>query len=115
MTPAEVQQETGQSDRERALRAVKVLGARACAYTVGDEWANFCDCKYGMESDRSSAERSYCGEQTGCPEMRDVANVLHEMTDEEWAANRQRTLERVLADPAVKAKLAEIADQERDR
>lgn len=67
-------------DRKFVLAAVEKMGARACAYTFpGKDWSKFCDCKYGTgERDR------VVGEQTGCPELRDVRQALSRMSDEDW-------------------------------
>jgi hypothetical protein len=78
------------SPRERMLESVEHLGVRACSYSVGPDWALLCDCKYGIESDVSPREPIYCGEQTGCPELRDVYSILKAMTDEEFTGLRER-------------------------
>jgi hypothetical protein len=83
--------------REQAIEAVKRIGVKFCVYSSGPEWAATCDCKYGVESDRSARESYYCGEQTGCPEMRSLQILLMDMTDEEYAAIKARSMERLAA------------------
>lgn len=65
---------------------MKRVGVFLCSYSIGPEWAPTCDCKYGMQSDRSAREPYYGGEQTGCPELRDAYRILMAMTDEEYGA-----------------------------
>lgn len=78
------------SAREEAAACVKRVGVMLCSYSVGPEWALPCDCKYGTKSDWLASERIYCGEQTGCPELRDAYQILTAMTDEEYDAVQAR-------------------------
>jgi hypothetical protein len=75
------------------MRAVEMLGVRACSYSSGSEWAITCDCKYGAESDRYESEPIYAGEQTGCPEMRSLYVLLRDMTDDELALISGRSMQ----------------------
>lgn len=83
------------SDRQRLLNAVEKIGIKLCSYSYLDKWAIPCDCKYGVESDRLKGEGIYCGEQTGCPEMRDIYSLVELMTDEEYEEISKRWILRV--------------------
>jgi len=82
-------------NRLNMLANVKRLGVRACSYSVAPHWATTCDCKYGIESDPSPNERYYCGEQTGCPELRDIHSILKAMTDDEFTTICDRMTEQM--------------------
>lgn len=72
-------------DRVRMVDAVGNIGARLCQYTHYDRddlpgsrrrWRDGrCDCKYGANG---------VGEQTGCPELRNLLAMLEQYSDEEW-------------------------------
>lgn len=67
-------------DRLTILDAIKAARRRACCY-MGDT----CDCKYGAVEKDHMSPFQYPGEQTGCPELRDVIWILECMNDEQYA------------------------------
>lgn len=86
-----------ETPREKMKAAVQRLGERACLY-AGKPWPDrTCDCKYGVESDTVATERVYAGEQSGCPELRDVFSLLKAMTDEEYDAIQERIADAIAA------------------
>lgn len=95
MTPDRIGPDPKLSARERMMRAVERLGIRACSYSI-DTWAVPCDCKTGIESDKSPHERYYCGEQTGCPELRTLHLLLSDMTDAEYDEIHGRNMQRLI-------------------
>jgi len=57
-------------DRDTLLEAITRMQKKACGYN-----STPCDCKYGA---------SGAGEQTGCPELRNVILLLQNMTDGQY-------------------------------
>lgn len=67
--------------REVLLSALEEVQVRVCAYGSKER----CDCKYGIKNEGDLAKNHfYSGEQTGCPEVREIIAVLKEMTDIEY-------------------------------
>lgn len=60
-------------NRERLIDGLEKLRQSLCPYRAP---GHTCDCKYGA---------SLRGEQTGCPELREVALLLAAMSDGEFA------------------------------
>ncbi len=52
----------------------RVRAANVCAYATPG-----CDCKYGASLE---------GEQTGCPELRELIAMLGKLTDQDWSTLR---------------------------
>ncbi len=67
-------------EKDNLLAAIKVARKRACCY-MGDT----CDCKYGASDPDNYDPLTYSGEQTGCPELREVIWLLHCMTEDQYA------------------------------
>lgn len=59
--------------KEQVAKALSAMQKKVCCY-VGE----VCDCKYGF-----TGEVGY-GEQTCCPELRTVVELLIKMTEEEY-------------------------------
>ncbi len=72
--------------REEVLRAVDLARKSCCGY-IGKT----CDCKYGADGK---------GEQTGCPELRELGVVLSRITDEHWLALESVALDEADPTPA---------------
>lgn len=69
------------ANRQEALDSLYRMGATCCAYSSGGEWADRCDCKYGLGDKWPTV-----GEKgNGCPELRSLYVVVEALTDEEWA------------------------------
>jgi len=66
-----------------AQRVIEIVRRRCCAY-IG----NHCDCKFGIEK---AAGRVFGEAGNGCPELRDVAELLSLLTPYE----RQRLAKRL--------------------
>jgi hypothetical protein len=60
-------------NRERLIAGLEVLRQSLCPYRRP---GHDCDCKYGV---------ALRGEQTGCPEVREVIGLLSAMSDGEFA------------------------------
>lgn len=56
--------------REEALKAIDCAREACCGYM-----GKTCDCKYGASGH---------GEQTACPELRELGAVLARITDGQW-------------------------------
>ncbi len=71
------------TDREGMLAALEILGAHSCCYSsTGRGWANsFCDCKYGLDAGTRAG-----GEQTGCPELRLLFEIIGNLSEAQWQA-----------------------------
>ena len=68
------------ASKEVALAALDHFGSRACMYGTWPD--GMCDCKYGVGQGGS--------EQTGCPELRTIRQLVVAMDDEEWAMLERR-------------------------
>lgn len=87
-------------DRTEMLEVLGRMGAAVCPYSLGgaDGWLDTrCDCKYGGEAFGYQPRGTfggrplpYCGEQTGCPELRLLYAVVAVMTDDEWRGAYER-------------------------
>lgn len=60
-------------DKQKLTEAISTLQRKVCAYDGfhREQPPRFCDCKYGI----SLNSKSY-GEDTGCPELRDVKSPV---------------------------------------
>jgi hypothetical protein len=68
------------ASREQVLETIAKLGEQQCCYG-GKPWAErTCDCKLGGPAD------SLTSEQTGCPELRTLHDLVTRLTPEQWAA-----------------------------
>jgi len=84
--------------RQELINNLLLINARACAYTLppmtGEpvRVASRCDCKYGSRDapDLIGLGRASSGEQTGCPELRTVRNLLEKMTNAEYSVIMER-------------------------
>jgi hypothetical protein len=66
--------------RSDTLEFLKGLGNSLCCYAGGDWLTRRCDCKYNRDF-----RKGYDGgEQTGCPEIRDLYRLVSTMTDVEY-------------------------------
>lgn len=63
-------------ERECLVNAVHVVQKHVCAYRS----RTFCDCKFGVTSDRVGRGES----GSGCPELRTIASLLAIMTEKEY-------------------------------
>lgn len=74
--------------RENILKVIKLLQRSHCCYDMlfRETPPPFCDCKYGFTGEK------HIGEQTGCPELRCVVNLLENITDEEYKEISMRKL-----------------------
>ena len=81
-------------DRKTLLTVVDNIQAFLCSYHLPGRAgpSGFCDCKYGAEGIFKGPH--YGGEQTGCPEMREVAAILRHMTDSEYERIQTRIFKR---------------------
>jgi hypothetical protein len=63
---------------EELAQALELVRRQICAYGGGNRGSGSCDCKYGASIDTATARRLeyYGGEQTGCPELREVIQRL---------------------------------------
>ena len=67
--------------RTEAIELLEAVRAgNVCSY-VGKS----CDCKYGR---MRAAKASHASEQTGCPELRDLAAMLGALSDKDWETLR---------------------------
>lgn len=62
--------------KEDVKRVVEIIRKERCCYGGG----GYCDCKYGYEG---NGEKSW-SEETGCPELMTVVELLSGMTEEEY-------------------------------
>jgi len=60
-------------EKDEVRTALDIMQKKVCCY-VGE----FCDCKYGFTG------KAEYGEQTCCPELRTVVELLDKMTEEEY-------------------------------
>jgi hypothetical protein len=68
-------------DKKLVTKSLHLMQRNVCCYDMGhmsDDQATFCDCKYGYNP------KEKWGEQTGCPELRTVVELLNKMTEEEY-------------------------------
>jgi len=80
------------TDRKVLIDVVNKLQRYFCRYDVYHGMKDtidtidpppFCDCKYGVDNPLSKSI-NYHGEQTGCPEMRNLLLLLSNISDEEY-------------------------------
>jgi len=71
--------------RKYLLQVITRMQRQRCVYDMMllAEPPKFCDCKYGYDES---------GEQTGCPELRCVSELLKLITDEEYTKIMARRL-----------------------
>lgn len=81
--------------RQHLARTVMIIQRSICQYRGHSQPLRraHCDCKYGLptHSDEAIAEairkgtlHHQFGEDSGCPELAAVEDVLNAMTDKEW-------------------------------
>ncbi len=59
---------------------IEATRKRICGYT-----GSHCDCKYGLEVNQDEmSSKFYRGEQTGCPELRDILVILEYIPQAAW-------------------------------
>ena len=69
------------ASREDVLATLYLMGSTCCSYSLGGEWADRCDCKYGVKAGRWPT----AGEGgNGCPELRSLYVIVAALSDEEW-------------------------------
>lgn len=64
------------TDKEKLIKSLSILQKEKCCYSGG----NTCDCKYGYPGQIING----AGEQTCCPELSSVIEILSNMTNEEY-------------------------------
>ena len=64
--------------KDQLENGLENVRSNLCAYS---HWR--CDCKYGVEKREHFMAMTY-GENTGCPEVRMAASLIHAMTDDEF-------------------------------
>jgi hypothetical protein len=66
-------------DKNQVRNSLHLLQRKVCEYDMMMRGTppSFCDCKYGYNSTRRS-------EQTCCPELRTVVELLDKMTQKEY-------------------------------
>ena len=74
--------------QENLVEAMESTRKNVCCY-AGDP----CDCKYGVETRIALEKINYCGEKTGCPEMRQAVAMVKEMTPVEYRDILSRILD----------------------
>jgi len=82
-------------NRDELIKVVADVQGHLCSYHMPGkpEPSGFCDCKYGAKGLVHSPDRGpHGGEQTGCPEMREVLAILEAMTDKEFERIQKRRL-----------------------
>lgn len=84
--------------RSEILKVVSDIQRSHCCYDMGfsEKPPSFCDCKYGFSLEYHKKGR--LGEQTGCPELRCVAALLSNMTDEEYDSIMSRDANNIDSD-----------------
>lgn len=71
-------------NRQELIEKVEKIRESLCNYMEP-----LCDCKYGA----GSVGKPYNGEDSGCPELYDVLEILKTMTDEEYKNLSYRRIE----------------------
>lgn len=67
--------------RETMLESLRRMGSACCGYDIDGSWPkNRCDCKFGA----GAFKKNGGGEQTGCPELRSVYEVIEAMGEADW-------------------------------
>ena len=74
-------------DKFQVREVVRLMQRKVCCYDglFRETPPRFCDCKYGWTNE------SRTGEQTGCPELRTVVELLGKMTEAEYNKILERT------------------------
>ena len=73
--------------KDRIIKSLDSLQKNSCAYFgPKGRGTGRCDCKYGYDGSNHS------GEQTGCPELRSVVELLYKMTDKEYTRIHARKI-----------------------
>ena len=69
------------TSKENLLKVVTHMRRKTCCYDglMFEKEPLTCDCKYGFDPEC----KNYGSEQTGCPELRTIEALLHNITDEE--------------------------------
>lgn len=74
------------SKQAELVEALRKVQRNACAYDMGTIEATCCDCKYGAQNIGTGREAG-----NGCPEMREVAQLLAVMTSVEFTRIQKRS------------------------
>jgi hypothetical protein len=74
-----------EAGRDYVLKAIEHARRCCCGYVGG-----LCDCKYGHPFSSKGPGSRGSSEQTGCPEMYDLADVIRAITPHEWARITKR-------------------------
>lgn len=75
------------SSRDDTLAAIYRMGTACCSYSGTDEWAERCDCKYGIGEHWPTMHEK----GNGCPELRSLHAIVAALTDEEWSRLMRRS------------------------
>ena len=67
--------------KNETRNVLHLLQRKACGYDglFRENPPPFCDCKYGWDNNSNAYS-----EQTGCPELRTVVELLDKMTEKEY-------------------------------
>jgi len=75
-------------DRDFAVRTVALLARKACGYkdpsTKEPLKQVFCDCKYGIADHPDEELMRRHSEQTGCPELSMLEDIIKNTPKREW-------------------------------
>lgn len=75
------------TSREELIKSMTILQRSVCCYDTyvfrpDAPPPEFCDCKYGATNFK--ADRAFGGEQTFCPELRCVVQLLENINNKEY-------------------------------
>jgi hypothetical protein len=76
-------------NKDECRNALHIMQRKVCEYD-GFRKGNppsFCDCKYGYNENSRSGD-----EQSGCPELRTIIDLLDAMTEEEYCSILNRNI-----------------------
>jgi hypothetical protein len=85
------------TDIETLRKYIHLLRRTKCSYDgmMFEKEPSTCDCKYGIDLSPEGAEqRRFGGEQTGCPELRNIEINLNNITQDEFNEIANRPLKR---------------------
>ena len=68
------------TNKEELLKSLEQHRKNICLYMS----PNYCDCKYGGPGDKyDEDDRRNRGEQSGCPELRTVMEIIRALSEEQ--------------------------------
>lgn len=86
-------------DRKEIFNAIYIMRREKCCYDssfalngIDGIEPSTCDCKYGYPGQKING----IGEQTGCPELRCVEDLLKNITDKEYEKIMYRSMRKYL-------------------